>query len=234
MIDDDEDIRDKGAEITSVWLSTEHELSLTPLAARGALLEFLASRYTDSKKLCLEALQRLTDSQSFTGEAQITSAKVVLDGITIYLHPATLLFKAAMEDDTSLFVEEKQNLFVDETKEAESWSCILKQLDLSAVGNDVIAELGKWVQEGLPLVLESVKNNVDGPLGWTTKPEMFLVGIRIVLGADVIMHWARGGQTGISEQLARKTLEEIASHGRQNAMNRFWQRLIDSILTTSG
>ncbi|KAI9702425.1 MAG: hypothetical protein M1836_000904 [Candelina mexicana] len=233
LLDDDEDIRNKGAEITSTWLRKEETLFLTPIAARSALLEVLTSQYADSRELCLEALLRLAAPQPFASEAGEVLDNGVSNGATVHLHPAELLFDTAMEEDTSLFVEEKQNLFLDEAEEVENWSYVLRRCCRSARGDDVRAKFEPWIQEGLSVILENVKTKVDGPLGWTSKPEIFLLGMRFILGADVIMHWAASERTGTSECLIRTTLEEIASHGRRNAINGFWQRRLDSILNTS-
>ncbi|KAI9797930.1 MAG: hypothetical protein M1835_005766 [Candelina submexicana] len=229
LLDDDEDVRNKGAEVASTWLRKEETLFLTPIAARAALLEVLACQYADSRELCLEALRRLAAPQPFASEA----GKVLANRATVYLHPAELLFETAMEEDTSLFVEEKQNLFVDEAEEVESWSYILRRCCCSARVDDVRVKFEPWTRKGLSIILENVKTKVDGPLGWTSKPEIFLLGMRFILGADVIMHWAASDRIGISGWSIRTTLEEIASHGRRNAMNGFWQRRLDSILNTS-
>ncbi|KAI9723327.1 MAG: hypothetical protein M1812_001210 [Candelaria pacifica] len=233
LVDDDEEIRDEGAEVASTWLRMEEEMSLMPLAARSALLEFLASRYANSKELCLEALLRLAGPQPSTRQSGGVSADDLSDGVIAYFHPPDLLFETAKKEDTSLFVEEKQNLFVDEGKEAESWACVLRRCCPSTVSGDVRVQFETWLEEGLSVMLESIKSNVDGPLGWTTKPEIFLLGIRFILGADVIMQWARSEKNGISRQPIRTTLEKIASHGQRNAMNGSWQRHLEMVLTRS-
>ncbi|RJE17169.1 HEAT repeat protein, partial [Aspergillus sclerotialis] len=86
------------------------------------------------------------------------------------------------KESTVLFVEEKQNLFINEIREVDVWIKSLFHLTETAYDGSSIAELCGWVSEGLSYLYGFADGNVemDGPLGWTTKPETFTLGMRVI------------------------------------------------------
>ncbi|KAL3417418.1 hypothetical protein PVAG01_11418 [Phlyctema vagabunda] len=184
--DDDDEIRDQGAETVSFILGK----SLVPLAAAKEFLEFLwgvqgASRYFAWNVIC-----RITGNEDSASRIEFS-----------HLIPAEMQLGVAMAEDDSLFVEEEQNLFIDEIREAKIWSGFLeKRLHSSWSGG--IALLATWVIDGLE-VLNTLVTKTDGPLGWTSKPSVFAQCMRIVICAKSLLRYqARYNASALSDEAA--------------------------------
>lgn len=225
--DDDEEVRDLGADIVSWILSTTstHSLSksIVAPAACHLLSVFLAQSYSGSANLSIHAIRRLT-GQTRENEFIQSSNSATAVSFT----PVHELLASARTEDISLFVEEKQNLFIDEVREAETWSRVLKQLSKSAYNQKVATEFSDWIVKGLDVLTEVSKIEVDGPLGWTSKPEVFTLGMRIILGAGVVQHWSTAGVVGAADTRVSERLEQLRDAGRKSFLHEMW---IDSIGT---
>ena len=227
--DDDEEVRDLGAEIVSWILSTtsRHDppQSLVPPAASHRFSMFLARNYSGSTGLFIQALCRLTgrtrEDGSMEGSKSITAISFI---------PVHDLLASAKKEDISLFVEEKQNMFIDEEREAEAWSRVLKQLSKSACDEKVAADFLNWTVEGLDALTEVASTETDGPLGWTSKPEVFTLGMQIILGAGVVQHWSTTGVVGVSDACISERLEKLRDTGRKSLLHETWIHSIGLIL----
>jgi hypothetical protein len=103
-------------------------------------------------------------------------------------------FKKALKDDDSLFVEEEHNLFVDEIRETELWCRMFEEKSLlrNPVAYtkrlwgmpDII--LAGWVLQGLEY-LNRLLDKEDGPAGWSSKPAVFAICMRILLSANSLL-----------------------------------------------
>ena len=145
--------------------------------------------------LCVESVRRLTgmglalDSTSaimLDNEPQIGESKSVLR-----LRPVVDLSLEARTTSTVVFVEERQNLYIDTVSEAEDWAELLCCLDHNAWHPGLASELELWTMEGLAHILEILQNGIDGALGPTSKPEVFTLYTRVLLAAKVFI--MRGG-----------------------------------------
>lgn len=176
--DDDDEIRDIAAHIaTRIMLGKQYKTEMrdaVPLLASQRLTEYLARTYPESKVLCEEALRRLVgcgfDSELFGGEFEDMLGR-------------------ARKEDNSLFVQEKQNLFVDGNREAVMWSRVLRRVSANAVRRALARWFAMWVMDGIALLTTTARTGVDGPLGWTSKPDVFALGMRVVYGAEVLLDW---------------------------------------------
>lgn len=225
LIDDDEDVRDNASEVVSSFLSVSSSsgepgritsLSLGPLAASSRLVQFLVSEYKTSVSLWSKAVQRLAGAPSSAtvlptwGEAPI-----------LQLRQVQTLLQKAMHTDNALFVAEKQNLFIDEVKEAESWASVLTNLHSKAEARST-STLETWVLDGISALTALARDKVDGPLGWTSKPEVFTIGMRVILVAKVLLHGPGINDSLIGKEKCRDALRHFLKVGMERLLHGLW------------
>jgi len=178
--DDDDEIRNLGASTVSSIL----KVPLVPLGARTALGEWMLDSHDIGSHAGWSIICRMTGNN-----AQI------FDNIGEPLHPAKAQFSSAMRQDDALFVEEEQNLFIDEVKETKLWSDIFtKGLEIISKGEDVgsewyecVSSLASWVIEALDALNALAETKEDGPLGWTSKPSVFASCMRVIKCANTLL-----------------------------------------------
>ncbi len=222
--DDDNDIRELGARIVlrivaAIAPHKRHPRDVVPSVACYILCAYLVKNHYHSTVLVAEALRRLV------GEKE-TSALV-------FPSFRTTLLKAARVDAT-LFGEEKQNLYVDEVREANVWSRMLMRLSTDALPKQLGDGFTEWVIDGLDVLTTTAKSELDGPLGWTSKPEVFTLGLRVIHAADVILDWrTRSKSVSITGSFIRQKLRELADAGEKSFMHGIWLRQVKTILERS-
>ncbi|KAL8732091.1 MAG: hypothetical protein Q9166_003045 [cf. Caloplaca sp. 2 TL-2023] len=234
LLDDDEDVRDSGAAavyklLTSVAPENEGEDVPIPLmvpAARHQLLKSLQTQCRNSSILWTEAMRRVI------GIALPQLPNYSLDHLRQWLHltsPRTLL-ENLKPDDTALFVEEKQNLYIDEAQEAGIWADVLLSLDQTAIQIDILRQVKKWSVEGLCALIEVAKKEIDGPLGWSSKPEVFSLGVRILHAARAVIRFSEDQTLGADGDALRGQLERLLLVGEEGSLNPAWLRIVRMIL----
>ena len=246
LVDDDEDVRDQGARVISTVLSVTTTpaadssittMSLSPPAAKIGWLRFLCESYRGSMLLCVESVRRLTgmglalDSTSaiiLDNEPQIGEGKSVLR-----LRPVVDLSLEARTTSTVVFVEERQNLYVDTVSEAEDWAELLCCLDHNAWHSSLASDLEIWTMEGLAHILEILQNSIDGALSPTSKPEVFTLYTRVLLAAKVLI--MRGGLNVSSngkgkEDVCVGLLQKLLDLGRSRFFHNLLLHRIEVIL----
>lgn len=248
MNDDDAEIREKGASIVS-WVLSEPDqssraesatVSLSPVAAKSRLSEFLVAHYDSSTDLCIEAVGRLAGVRMDLGcsvmPRNMESAISARAGHSNMGKRPTKLTNIhvslgeAKREDTTLFVEEKQNLYIDEVQEAHHWATVITKLSSSSIDPDLAYELEVWAMQGLAVLTETAEAEVDGPLGWTTKPEVFTLGRRIISAAGVILHWTGLGVASVTAEEVRETLRALQIVGEKSCLHGLWIQRIEEIL----
>lgn len=115
-------------------------------------------------------------------ESQTLKGKSVL-----HLRPVVDLALEARTTSTVVFVEERQNLYVDTVSEAEAWAELLSRLELGAWPLSLASQLELWTMEGLTYILETLQENIDGALSATSEPEIFALFTRVLLAAKVLI-----------------------------------------------
>ncbi|KAI9792195.1 MAG: hypothetical protein M1816_002735 [Peltula sp. TS41687] len=231
--DDDEELREMGASIVSYILSdpskNSPDISLIPLSAGRRFSQWLSVQYNQSPYLCINATSRLTGAPQI-GTNMRPSPNFSLD------HSISSLLTNARKVNTTLFAEEKQNLFLNPVKEAETWSCILKQLSPSAVDANVAACLAEWTLQGLRALTATAEKEFDGPLGWTAKPEVFTLGMRVVLAAEVVRCWARKSVKGVlgKEVEITDALTRFVDVGCETAVHELWLERAERAIAGDG
>ena len=243
LVDDDEDTRDEAAKIVAHVIPSKRvpnetafqdEPSLTPVAALDRFLGYIAEVGKDSSLLCIEALSRTTgftfSSQKSQGQGHTVLHAIPTETPAWNPRPIPQILKQAMKPNTTLFVEEKQNLFVDEVQEAERWAGILKSLSSTAVHSSLIPILETWIAQGFGALSEMAEVEEGGPLGWTSKSEVFLLGMRILFMADVLLDWGRRGFMVADSGGVRTRLEELAEVGQRRGLHGLWMAKIADLL----
>ena len=248
--DDDADIREKGASIVSWVLSDASSfspagsttLSLSHLAAKSRLSGFLIAQYNDSAALCKQAVGRLTGVSTVAGHFMLScnlkdtvskSAESGHDRLgtqALELPNVRLSLREARKEDTALFVEEKQNLYIDEVQEANHWARFITKLSSSAIDRDSAHKLEVWALQGLAALTEMAEAEIDGPLGWTTKPEVCTLGVRIIYAVEVILHWAGMGIASVLEGEIREALAALHGVGEKSLLHSLWLQCVENSL----
>ena len=230
LVDDDEDLRDVGAKIASQLLSrrapvggteTKHHLSLSPPAARPRLMQLILEHYEHSSSLWNEAFVRLTGGSTFQG---ILQKKTDLGGSTL-IRPLSVMLELAKTPDTALFVEEKQNLYIDEVEEARVWADVLSEISSTESLRDMLDHtMARWTTEGLVFLASAIADEKDGPFGWTSKPEVFTLGMRVILAAKVLI------SHGIKVNTCKILLKDILLKGLEGQLHDLWVAEIVELL----
>ena len=213
--DDDDEIRD----LSALTVSTLLQRSLVPLAARVELVNYIKRLFGSSLLFYCSLVYRLTGNDLHASEV----------GLPL-LEPAEAHFSRALKDDDSLFVEEEQNLFIDEVRETRLWAKVLEETDLQSCSETDLdsswekayTALAVWITDGLA-TMTGLLDKDDGPLGWTSRPTVFAVCMRVLVSAKAItLHNERMLTSGISPQDPMALLSEdiTAALKRFNSLGR--------------
>ncbi|MCJ1314415.1 hypothetical protein MMC25_008097 [Agyrium rufum] len=245
LSDDDEEIRDHAASIASKILSIPYEnnetslgtpspnefrdLRLAPVPAAQRLLEFLKKDYATSTELCRYAITRLIGTTASGAlRSNLGEAPLRLRSVRQYMDDAR-------RPDTTLFATEKQNLYRSDVSELRAFASLLCNLDPEATTADDLTQLGAWTCDGLQELLRTSQGEVDGPLGWTSKGDVFVLGMRILAAADVCLHWERRrihlvGTTSDAQKFGLQALlEGLRDIGKERELHVLWMRKIQGI-----
>lgn len=113
------------------------------------------------------------------------------------LEPADQQLASAMLDDDSLFAEEEQNLYIDEVREAVRWSALLATAESPL--SDEISQLSSWALGGLRTLVQ-LAGTEDGPCGWSSKPRVFVICMKIIFVTKaIIAHYRRIPRLGLTD-----------------------------------
>lgn len=232
--DDDEELRDMAA-ATASWVlsysSINHSkaVSLAPLNASELLAEFISTNYSTSQLLCSKIFHYIL------GQVPRVSDRLGKVNLT----PVSDLISEYRKESTVLFVEEKQNLFIDDVREAELWSKSIHLL-AEASYNDgrTLNEVFTWVSEGLAYLSTITADGAgkDGPLGWTSKPEIFTLGVRVISIAGALVSPRFPAQKLLGhdyQQTLKEKLQLLQRHGLAASMNGDWLLRIQAALENS-
>ncbi|KAI1144095.1 hypothetical protein F5Y05DRAFT_363612 [Hypoxylon sp. FL0543] len=201
--DDDDEIRAAAASAAAPLLSDQR---LVSVEAGRRLLRWLVGRYGAVSEFRAHVVCRMTGhststSSLITQDSGDNTAARLLENWT----PAETQLAEAMRFDDSLFVIEEQNLYVDEVRETRRWRDAFSSLPpLPAPSPSPSAEeaaLSQWTLAGLQTLTRLAgAEGGDGPLGWTSKPEVFAICARILVSGSAL---AMAGNRGIKEEMRR-------------------------------
>jgi hypothetical protein len=171
--DDDDEIRDLAAITTThllrSWTGDSTLAPVIPILSTQRIALFLAHNFVGSKHLHKEALRRLI---------------LTPIGGHVPTRPFAAMLANERKEETALFAREKQNLFKDETADAAFWSRVLKLVSPPGKSSVLVKEFRAWVVAALSTLIQATRGEEDGPLGWTSKPEVFALGIRVICAVE--------------------------------------------------
>ena len=204
--DDDEEIREKAAELVFYIVeNSKPSFAEVPLAAAETLISWLSS-HASSSELCKHAIARLTGASPDIFEEAILDKSNELGGQSlIFCSPIKILAESIAEDH-ALFVEEKQNLYISQVREAERWSNVAFSMDSTKTISNRFDGFLDWTTSSLELLIGTAEKRSDGPLGWTSIPEVFVFGIRVIHSAEVLFNWLEIGSVTSKELEVCKSL----------------------------
>ncbi|KAJ5669950.1 Armadillo-like helical [Penicillium maclennaniae] len=219
--DDDEELRDIAAS-TASWVlsyssvSPNAAVALGPLNASALLANFILDQYSDSVQLTRRVICYLTGQEPrISGSDDQTHLIAVSELLTEYC-----------QDRTALFVEEKQNLFIDEVRELDVWSPALKQLKRNAYPETLVRQISSWVSEGLGHLSAHIaqESGQDGLLGWVSRPESFTLGVRLISISSALASpsFEAPELMDVEQQQLRKQLQTLLSVSKSAAVHDEW------------
>ncbi|EEP81370.1 predicted protein [Uncinocarpus reesii 1704] len=221
--DDDEEIRDTAAHIASECHLAEFTMPRLPLATSVMLAGNLSRLFPQSYKVFEGALFHLLGNPRDR-------------------HPFPRVADELAEfqkESTVLFLEEKQNLYIDEVREIEIWSSVLIQLDYNGLPtNPLRSDFVSWVAGGLEALYDELrKDQAKGILGWTSRSDSFALSLRLVHGAKILLLTDGLGGTEYNPKFdssrIRVILEKLADLGDIAGMYGLWIAAVNSVLNPS-
>jgi hypothetical protein len=227
--DDDAEIRNLAAETTSWVLSgsispLQKNMTYSPLRAASCLVDFIADHYSSSPELCQIATRRILGRGHIGSRDNVIQARAVRDTI-----------RESQRDNTILFETEKQNLFVNEIREVDNWMKALLQLKESAFEAPLLRGIYQWVYEGLEYLVEKSRSGEeDGPLGWTSKPEIYVVGMQVISVAGLFVSATSPVQARLSheKEMISLQLNSLLKYGTTIFIHPHWLSRIELVLSS--
>lgn len=225
--DDDEELRDIAASIAS-WVlsyssvSSDTAVALGPLNASALLAKFILDQYSDSVQLTRRVIRYLTGQEPrISGSDNQTHLVAVSDLVAEYC-----------QERTTLFVEEKQNLFIDEVREIDIWSPALLQLKRNAYPQTLVRQISSWVSEGLEHLSVHIAQEAgrDGLLGWISRPESFTLGVRLISISSALASpsFEASQLMDVDQQTLQRQLQLLLRVGETAAVHDEWLSRIQS------
>ncbi|KAI1212980.1 putative death-receptor fusion protein-domain-containing protein [Annulohypoxylon truncatum] len=230
--DDDDEVRAAAALAAAPLLSNQR---LVSVEAGRRLLRRLLAWYGAADEFKAYVACRMTGhnvppSTSSSSSGNVPTSSLLLSSWT----PASAQLAEAMRFDDSLFVIEEQNLYVDEVREARRWSDLFSSLpspptppsssspssfpspSSSSSSSPSAAEtaLSQWILAGLQTLTRLARSEPrDGPLGWTSKPEVFAICARVLVGGAALAKAGRNAEVGAALRGFRDEGRRADVHG---------------------
>ena len=220
LLDDDEDVRAIGSQVAvrivkGLDVVTESD-DVVPDVAAHMLTSYMRSTFSDSAILAFGCCRRIL--------GQHVSPQMS--------YPERLL-QRALQADTTLFGEEKQNLYLDEIKEAQLWSSVLNSTSKGACSRELVDTLNSWAMEGIECLTTKAEVEEDGALGWATNPEVLTLGMRVLCTIDVLLSWSAAHKIDLDNSALIERLQRLASVGAQADLPGLWMQTIGELMTSS-
>jgi hypothetical protein len=223
--DDDEEIRDLAAQTTSWVLSGfldahHHQMTYGPPPAAKYLSQFIVDCYCTSRGLCHIAIERIVGQTLH--EFKLQSFQDIL---MTYRQERTILFEI-----------EKQNLFIDERREVDNWINAFLHLKSEVVDKQVMTCLFEWVSQGLEYLVSLVTSgDEDGCLGWSSKAEVYLLGIRLISIGTLFLSSVSPFVSLISHEKDQVSnqLNKLLEKGHKISLHPHWLSRIEYVLSNA-
>lgn len=219
--DDDEDIRLLAAGITARILSRateQKDVDFEPIVASQKLLALYTSRAGKSPQALSTAISR---AYGVLSDGPITSAANQLAALS--------------HSDMALFAEEKQNLYIDDSQEVRVWLQVVAKLlsqqsvtPTSAAATGKVNEFVEWMSRGLDALAEKAESHPDGALGWSTSEGVFALGLKVILGSEVVLQMKK---LGMPVPALETKLFACAKAFESGGVNCLWRWEVERILS---
>jgi hypothetical protein len=85
--------------------------------------------------------------------------------------------------------------------------------------------LTNWVLDGITTLTQTAEKEGDGALGWSTKAEVFTLGMRIFCASEVVMRWGGRERTEVVEKM-----RIFADVGVDKGVHGLWVERAESVL----
>ncbi|PCH00030.1 Armadillo-like helical [Penicillium occitanis (nom. inval.)] len=213
--DDDDELRSLSAPIASWILShsaifPNQTVTLGALPASESLVEFISDNYPTQPVLFRHVVTRLMK--------ETLTQKKHTDFISF-----ETLFEDYSKESLALFEEEKQNLFIDDVREIDTWTKVFGRLDKSAYDKTTISKLKVWVSNGLKYLNDKVTSSAaggqpDDVLGWTSKPEVYTLGCLLFSVASLLIAISEKEEAGNF----KRTLKNLYERGQMISLHPLW------------
>lgn len=222
--DDDDELRSLSAPIASRVLShssifPKQTVTLGALPASESLVEFISGNYATQPGLFRHVITRLMK--------ETLSQKKHTD-----FRSFETLFEDYSKESLALFEEEKQNLFIDDVREIDTWTKVFGRLDKSAYDKTTISKLDVWVSNGLKYLNDNITSSaVDGQeddvLGWTSKPEVYTLGCLLFSVASLLIAISEKREAGGF----KRTLKTLYEKGQVISLHPQWLDRIQAAIS---
>ncbi|KAI0389979.1 hypothetical protein F5Y17DRAFT_446624 [Xylariaceae sp. FL0594] len=189
LADDDVEVREAASEAVVPILGQ----ALVPVEAGARLSGWLAKQFGPDAGFQIHVAGRMVGHE-FGSSSHPTRQELASSLSELGWVPAEAQLEEAMRFDDSLFVVEEHNQYIDEVLEARRWTdlflSIVKEEPTGGIA-DVATFIAEWTFEGLRTMTGMTQSNslaaCDGPLGWTSKPQVFAICARILMCASAIV-----------------------------------------------
>jgi hypothetical protein len=219
--DDDEEIRIEAAESAHKILSAD-----SPNAASGPTVPLVATQQL------AELLTRRWPEHAELFDAAVFRAFGVSKRGTKSVEQQLQSFEKA---EYALFAEEKQNLYIDDVRETRIWAKVAMHVSAPAVQEPLLSDLTKWTIDGFAALIDNFRYSADGPLGWTSEGNAFLLGLRVVHAAEVLLLLiGRGVGSPVEAVVLRDGLTAFVEASRRRGGNVSWIREGERVLGGAG
>ncbi|KAI0481685.1 putative death-receptor fusion protein-domain-containing protein [Xylaria cf. heliscus] len=227
LTDDDVEVREAAAEAAGPILG----LALVPVEAGARFLRWLTACFGNEYDFLMHVVGRMIGhnfgSSSFVTIGAIESGSGEANGPGWI--PAKAQLTEAMRFDDSLFVVEEHNQYIDEVREAKRWTDVFLSSD-SATAKDARGKasqaLAEWTLTGLRALTEIAQSESavagDGPLGWTSKPQVFAICARILICASALAELKSNLGQAHNQGEENKEKEASIYTDVSEELSRFW------------
>lgn len=224
--DDDEELREISASVASQLLSYSsvspgRAVALAPLTASKLLAEFIAAHYKNSHRLFRDAVRRVVGQAIGTSQGRLVAV--------------SQLASEYLKESTVLFVEEKQNLYIDDIREIDIWTGVLFGLEADASDPAIVQDFSGWVMGGLSYLTQLACSSKDGLLGWASKTDMFVLGTRVLSAARFLVSQSSAavGHREEDRLTLKQKVQSFLEAGRSANLHDDWLSKMELALASS-
>ncbi|KAI9888322.1 MAG: hypothetical protein M1814_000575 [Vezdaea aestivalis] len=215
--DDDKSIREVASDVVSQVLGGT-DIVKTPIAAAEELLESLSATFAKESEFFHQVTAQLFRQDIVSSDPKERCSMVEADLFSnLFLRPIETSVSDRQTAETVLFAEEKQNLYLDPILETTRWTQVLLNISVDQKSPKVTEAIRTWTEQGLKFLIKTAAKEEDGALGWTSKPEVFEIGYRLIKTAQVVLRWLKDvNEKNSISQLLREFItisEENLVHG---------------------